>query len=70
MWQNVEMAWLELGGPILALVAPIWLENATLPLQGFISGSECGLGSEWVFAADYCKLVNEWAWLKLRMCVL
>ena len=34
LWQAVEMAWLGLSGPILALVAQMLSENTTLTLQG------------------------------------
>ena len=43
------------------------------PCRGFISGmkaawalSEC-LTTE---SADYCMLVNKWAWLRSRVCLL
>ena len=32
LWPSVEMPWLVLGGPILALLAQIGLENTTLTL--------------------------------------
>ena len=52
LWLTIEMSLLELG--VLALLAQMGLENATLILQGFISGNECDLGSEWVFFGCEC----------------
>ena len=34
LWLSVEMPWLALGGPILAMFAQIGLENTALTLQG------------------------------------
>ena len=41
--------------------------------RGFISGREGCLGSKRVLlieSADYCMLINEWAWLMSRVCLL
>ena len=43
-----------LGGPILALVAQMGLENATLTLRGFNSNDKGGLSSERLFAGKEC----------------
>ena len=55
----------------LALAAWTGLENAC---RGFISGREGCLGSEhrclMTKGADYCMLVNEWARLRSRVCLL
>ena len=46
LWLAIEMHWMVLGGPMLALVARMGLENS----RGFSYGSEGDLGSEQVFA--------------------
>ena len=60
-----------LGGPILALTVWTGLENTTL--TGFVSGREaaCTLsGCLTTQSAEYCMLVNEWAWLRSQLCLL
>ena len=46
LWLAVEMPWLALGGPILALVTPL------SPYRGSISGSEGNSGSERFLLAE------------------
>ena len=61
-----------MGGPILALVAQMWLENTTRShLVGVTFPVQWrGLDSKSVFAAknaDYCNVINQSTWL--RSCV-
>ena len=62
-WQLLAMV-----GPILALAAQTGLENATVTFLGgsFLAGkaSWAPSGCLPTESADYCMLVNEWAWLK------
>ena len=78
-WQLLGLAikgpWLALGRPILGLAAWASLENTTLTLQGvhFWQRRLLGLyrsGCLPIKNADYCMLVNEWAWLMSRVCLL
>ena len=52
LWLSVEMPWLALGGPNLALFAPIGLETLLSPCRVFIFCSKGCFGSEWVFAEN------------------
>ena len=61
----VKAPWLGPGGPTLALAA--WkcrlrkqAEKAAWALSGCLTTE----------SPDYCMLVNEWVWLRLRVCLL
>ena len=64
-WQLLGLA---VKGPIPTLVAQTGLENATLHLVGgsFLAGKATWALSGYLPTknADYCILVNEWAWLR------
>ena len=52
----VKAPWLGPSGPILALIGGSFLaRKAAWALSGW---------------ADYCVLVNEWAWLRSEVCLL
>ena len=50
LWQVIEVAWLGLGGPVIALIAQKMLPSSC---RSLISGSECILESELAENADY-----------------
>ena len=61
----VKPPWLGLGGLILALAAWTGLENGTLGGKAAWGLSRC-LTTQ---SADHCMLVNEWVWLRSRVCL-
>ena len=66
----VKTPWLGPCGPILSLAAWTGLENATLT---FLAGKAAWTlsGCLTTESADcICMFVNEWAWLKSRVCLL
>ena len=69
----VKVPWLGPCWPILALAAWTGFKTLLSPCRGLISDMEGCLGPERVYdnqSADYCKLVNEWAWSRSRVCLL
>ena len=69
------MLWLGPGGLILALAAWTGLENAKY--SHLVGGSFLAAKAVWALSgcmttesADYCMLVNEWAWSRSRVCLL
>ena len=69
----VKVPWLGPGGPIHALAAWTGLESVTLTLVHFwqgIKGAWTLSGCMTTKNADYCVLVNEWAWSRSRVCLL
>lgn len=70
LWQAVcRNGW---GGPILALIAQMWLENATLNLRVFIFLQFRGVGLKMAISWSkmlHCRFVNEWMCFWVHECV-